>query len=106
LTAPGGSGPPGNPDDPGQPRKVFLGTVPDFAFAGSGVRVASVVPDSPAAKAGLVADDVIIEMNAAVIRDLKSYAEFLKTLKAGDRVTIGFLRAGLRQNTTATVIER
>ena len=57
---PAAGGPP--PGGDGTPRRASLGTMPDFAFTGPGVRVASVTEGSPAAKAGLQAGDVIVEL--------------------------------------------
>ncbi|HAR41635.1 MAG TPA: hypothetical protein DCS07_03235 [Bdellovibrionales bacterium] len=87
-------------------RKVYLGTVPDFAFSGEGMRVDSVAPGSPAEKAGLQAGDVIVQMNTQVIRSLKEYSDFLKTLHGGDTVTIKIQRNGIFLQLLATVIER
>lgn len=72
----------------GDERKVSLGTVPDFAFAGPGVRMTGVTPGSPAEKAGLVAGDVLIEMGGEVVRDMRHYADLLRARKPGDKVTI------------------
>jgi len=91
---------------PQPPRKVYLGTVPDFEYAGKGFRIASVVADSPAEKAGLRAADIIVKMNDTEIDSLKTYGAFLKTLKSGDQVTILFDRESTRLSTVATVIER
>lgn len=95
---------PPQPPTPG--RKVYFGTMPDFAFPGVGVRVASVMKDSPAEKAGLQEGDVLVRMNQTEIADLKGYSAFLKTLKAGDQVLIHFIRNEKEAETTATVIER
>ena len=45
---------------PGSGRRVSFGTVPDFAFSGPGVKVAGVVPGSPAEKAGVKEGDVLL----------------------------------------------
>ena len=44
----------------GEGRKVSLGTVPDFAYPGPGVRLSGVGPGSPAHRAGLREGDVLL----------------------------------------------
>jgi len=72
----------------GDERKVTLGTVPDFAFAGPGVRMTGVTPGSPAEKAGLVSGDILVEMGGEAVRDMRHYADLLRARKPGDKVTI------------------
>ena len=69
-------------------RKVLFGTVPDFGFAGPGVKVDSIVPESPAAKGGLQAGDVLLRMDDEAITDLPGFSAYLKTLSPGDKVTV------------------
>ncbi len=79
---------------PKKERKVSLGIVPDFAFAGNGCRLSGVIKDSPAEKAGLREGDIIIGINSAVINKLKDLSDILKSLNAGSKVSITFLREG------------
>src|SRR5262249_5227959 len=91
----GSSGAPGSAAGPGSSasRKVTLGTVPDFAYEGAGVRLSGVVPGSPAEKAGLTAGDIIVRLGSTPITDLRAFAGGLKPLNPGDqgqgRVTRG-----------------
>ena len=48
-------------------KRVRLGTVPDFGYDGSGVRIGAVTPGSPVEKAGLKSGDVIIEIGNTLI---------------------------------------
>ena len=104
--------PPEAPDVPGpnpspEPvRKVYLGTVPDFGFPGPGLRIASVVGGSPAEKAGLRQGDIIVAIDTVPILDLRGYSNFLKTLHAGDQITIHFKRGPSDLSAAVTVIER
>jgi len=53
-------------------REASLGTVPDFAYAGEGVRISAVTADSAAAEAGLKTGDVLLRYNNQLIIDLQS----------------------------------
>jgi len=87
-------------------RRVMLGTVPDFAFDGTGVRLSGVTADTPAARAGLQPGDIIVSLNNEAVQDLRAYAKLLKALQPGDPVTIKFLRQGREQRATATLTAR
>ena len=52
-------------------RKVSLGTVPDFAYSGSGYRVSGVVPETPAEACGLKEGDVIVRINSDDVGNLR-----------------------------------
>ncbi len=73
-------------------RRAGTGCMPDFAYSGKGVKVASVSPGSPAEKAGILAGDVIIRFAKTPIVDLKGYSEALKSFGPGDEVSIAVLR--------------
>jgi len=87
-------------------RRVRLGTVPDFAFTGEGVRVSSVVPDSPAAAAGLQEGDILVRIDEAPIADLQGYAGVLRTLEVGQTVALTILRQGVEMTVSATLEAR
>lgn len=87
-------------------RRVVLGTVPDFAYTGQGVRLDCVTPDTPAIKVGLQEGDIITGIGNTVIEDLQSYSDILKSLQAGDEITIIFMRDNVELSVTAKVIER
>ncbi|TNF99354.1 MAG: M20/M25/M40 family metallo-hydrolase, partial [Gammaproteobacteria bacterium] len=73
-------------------RKVTLGTIPDFSFAGPGYRLKGVTPGSPAAKAGLRKGDVIIRMKEQPIDNLRQVSQVLKSSQPGDRLKLTFRR--------------
>lgn len=87
-------------------RRGHLGTVPDFAYGGKGVRISGVVPGSPAAAAGLREGDVIVQLAETPIPDLRALSEALKRLKPGDTVSIVVLRGGDRRTLQAILAAR
>jgi S1-C subfamily serine protease len=60
----------------------------------TGNLVMSVVPDSPAARAGIAAGDVLQEFDGSPVRDTVDIINRLSEMKEGDRVTITVWRQG------------
>jgi len=87
-------------------RRVSLGTVPDFAFAGQGVRIEAVVPGSPAQQAGLQPGDVLVELAGQPVANLQGYTDLLKTLEPGQSISLAVVREGERLVAEATVVSR
>jgi hypothetical protein len=87
-------------------RRVSFGLVPDFAFTGSGVRAESITPESPAAKAGMLAGDVLLSMNGRLVANLAAFSETLKTLKPGDAVESRVRRGEQELTVTVKLTER
>jgi len=75
-------------------RRISVGTVPDFSFQGQGVKISSVIPNSPAAKAGLKEGDILVEISDSPINDLSSYSKALKNIHPGTTVVLKYLREG------------
>ena len=100
---------PERPSQAGQPpaaRRVSLGTVPDFGFEGTGVRVSGLVPGSAAEKAGIQAGDVLTAIDGKPVANLQAYSDLLKTLTPGQTVKVTVLRAGKELTLEATLGER
>jgi len=95
---------PGSPAPGG--RKVTVGTVPDFAFGGPGVKVDSVVPGSPAEQAGIRAGDVLLKLAGQPLESLRGYSQILGTLEPGQSVEIEIERDGSRRTLSVTVQAR
>jgi hypothetical protein len=94
------------PADDGAPRRAALGTVPDFAFPGPGVRVQGLVPGSPAGAAGIREGDVLRLLDGQEVTDLRTYSRLLKAHIPGDEVTVTVDRNGRRLTLTAVLGER
>jgi hypothetical protein len=75
-------------------RKASTGSIPDFAYTGEGVKVASVIEGSTGEKAGLLAGDIIKSLNGEALKNLMDYSNALKKFQPGDTVELGILREG------------
>jgi aminopeptidase N len=73
-------------------REASLGTVPDFAYQGRGIRITGVTPGSAAEEAGLQEGDVLLRFNGQNVSDLQSYSNLLRAAKPGDLVPLQILR--------------
>jgi S1-C subfamily serine protease len=90
----------------GQGRRVSFGTMPDFAFAGPGVKVAGVTPGSPAEKAGVKEGDVLLKIDGKNVANLQGFSGLLRGLAPGQTVKVVLLRGGQEQTLDVTVAER
>lgn len=70
----------------------YFGSIPDFAEPPKGVRFADVRDGSPAAKAGLKAQDIMIGFDGKDIQNLYDFTYALKSKKVGDEVMVKVLR--------------
>ncbi len=87
-------------------RRASTGSVPDFAYTGAGVKIASVGKDSPGEKAGLLAGDVITSINGEPVKSLKEYSEILKKFQPGDAVEFSLTRNEKEKVISVTLGER
>ena len=90
---------------PGE-RSASLGTVPDFAYSGEGVRISGVTPGGAAEEAGLKSQDVLLNYDGEVIEDMQSYSNLLRQSGPGDMITIDVLREGQMISIEATLKAR
>jgi membrane-associated protease RseP (regulator of RpoE activity) len=68
--------------------KVSIGTLPDYAWQGKGLRITGVRPDSPASRAGLMGSDVIVKVDKHEITNIHDYMFALGELEAGRETTV------------------
>ena len=87
-------------------RSASLGTVPDFAYSGEGVRISGVTPQSAAAEAGLQAGDILLTYDGENIADMQSYSNFLRQSSPGDTIEINVNREGQEFFVEATLKTR
>jgi hypothetical protein len=72
--------------------KVTLGIMPDYTFAGTGVRADGVSDGRPAQKAGLKAGDVIVQLGEYKVSSLENYMQALGKFNKGDKTRVKFKR--------------
>ena len=84
-------------------RRVSLGTIPDFAYQGEGIKVSDVVKGSPAEKAGILANDIILKINNNRLAGLREFSQYLRKLSPGDSIKIVLNRGGKTIELTAVV---
>jgi S1-C subfamily serine protease len=97
---------PGAPQPGRGDRKVTIGIVPDFTFAGKGVRLAGTVPGGPAENAGMQEGDVVILVGTAKVTVLQDLSDAIRQYRPGDKAPVHFLRGGREMKTTVEVRER
>jgi hypothetical protein len=79
----------------------YFGSIPDFGQVENGVKFSDVKPNSPAAKAGLKAGDILVQFGDKPIKNLYDFTDALRRSKVGDVVEVKVLRDG--QPLTASV---
>lgn len=72
--------------------KVYLGTIPDYAGGGDGVKLSGVSKDSPAERCGLRRDDIVVSLAGREVHDIYDYTRVLNSLMVGSAVKLGVLR--------------
>ncbi|HEV2881990.1 MAG TPA: M20/M25/M40 family metallo-hydrolase [Pyrinomonadaceae bacterium] len=76
--------------------RVYLGTIPNYAEGSDGLKLDAVREDSPAAKAGLLAGDVIVRLAGRDVRNVYDYTYALGEMRAGVEYEVEVLRGGER----------
>jgi hypothetical protein len=87
-------------------RRVSFGLVPDYAEGLGGVRAESVVPDSPAARAGITGGDIVTQLDGKTVTSLGAFSEALKALQPGQVITARVRRGEREFDVKVTLTER
>ncbi|HEY1678617.1 MAG TPA: M28 family peptidase [Candidatus Sulfotelmatobacter sp.] len=72
----------------------YFGSIPDFGQNENGVKFSDVKPNSPAAKAGFKAGDVLVQFGDKPIKNLYDFTDALRGSKVGDVVDVTVMRDG------------
>jgi len=74
--------------------RPYFGSIPDFGKPQKGYPISGVAKDSPAARGGLAAGDVIVRIGESAITGLEDFDSALRKHKGGDTVPVVVLRGG------------
>lgn len=91
---------------PAAPAGAYLGVMLDHIEDGDGCMLADILPDGPAAKAGLKPEDVIVGFNGRKIADARALLAAVAGQKPGDLVKLQVRRAGKLLDIQVTLGQR
>ena len=84
--------------------KVVFGVIPDYSDNPQGLRISGVRPDTPAARAGLQADDIITKFGSTTVKNIYDLTAAMTSANPGDVVEIGFIRDDKPVTVKATLV--
>jgi membrane-associated protease RseP (regulator of RpoE activity) len=82
--------------------RVYLGTIPNYADSNDGLKLDGVRDNSPAAKAGIKAGDMIVKLAGREVKNVYDYTYALGEMKAGQEYEIELIRDGERMTLRIT----
>jgi C-terminal processing protease CtpA/Prc len=88
-----------------KPKMGLLGITPESA-AERGVRVATVLPNGPAEKAGLRKGDVIVSVGGKLVQSMADLIEQMRVLGPGAKAEVEYVREGTPSRATVVLGER
>jgi hypothetical protein len=68
--------------------RPYFGSIPDFGKPGGGYAISGVSKDSPAARGGLMAGDLIVRVGESAITNLEDFDSALRKHKGGETVPV------------------
>ncbi|MBP6415767.1 MAG: M20/M25/M40 family metallo-hydrolase [Chitinophagaceae bacterium] len=71
---------------------VSMGIMPDYTYAGTGVRADGVTDGKPAQKAGIKAGDIILQLGDNNVASLENYMQALGKFKKGEKTKVKLKR--------------
>jgi serine protease Do len=77
-----------------------------FDYKGSGIVVADVTSDTPAAKAGLESGDIIVSLDGKDVREVAAFRHRIAQLAPGTKVELEVMRSGKSKKLTAHIGEQ
>jgi aminopeptidase YwaD len=77
--------------------KVTLGIMPDYSYQEGGIKVDGVLEEKPAQKAGILKDDIILQIGNIKIEGMQSYMEALGAFNPGEHTKVKVKRGSTVQ---------
>ncbi len=77
-----------------------------YGFASGGVRISTVTPNQPAAKAGLKPDDIITSVDGKTVKDGDELVGIISEKAPGSTVRLGYVREGKSQTAEVGIVDR
>jgi Peptidase family M28/PDZ domain/PA domain len=84
----------------------YFGSIPDFGQNENGVKFSDVKANSPAAKAGFKAGDILVQFGDKPIKNLYDFTDALRRSKVGDVVDVTVMRDGKPVTAKVTLEQR
>ncbi|MGD0541117.1 MAG: M28 family peptidase [Tepidisphaeraceae bacterium] len=93
---------------PGTGRPVILGVRPDYGSADSrvGVLISGTTPGTPAAAAGMLGGDLLVQFGDQKLENLMDLSQALGRSKPGDKVTVKIIRGSKALSFDVVLAER
>jgi hypothetical protein len=85
---------------------MMVGAAEEKEGGEGGVRVNSVMPDSPAAGAGLAEGDIITRVDGSRVANPQQFVDLVRNHKPGDRIEIAWTRGGREMGKKITLAAR
>ena len=67
---------------------VSLGVMPDYLYDGKGMKIADVTDGKPAQQAGIMKNDIVIQMGDSLIADMMGYMRALSAFQKGEQAKV------------------
>jgi putative serine protease PepD len=90
----------------GKVEHAYLGVSIDATAANGGVRLSDIVPNTPAASAGLHAGDVVRSVDGTRVATANALRAVIDQHKPGDTITLTYLRGGATHTAHVTLANR
>ncbi len=74
--------------------KPWMGIIIETTKVNDGVQIKDTVPETPAAKAGLMSNDVVKKIDGVAMTDAKQLISYIQAKGVGNEVIIDLIRAG------------
>jgi hypothetical protein len=85
---------------------VYVGTIPDYANTEAGFRITGASPGSPAEKAGMQTDDIIVRFGDTEIKNIYDYMTALSRHSPGESVPVVVRRADGEKTLTVDLVSK